>query len=252
MSENELAQAVPWEAEQFIPMPLSEVTLDWQIVKPAAVGKEMEKMKIFIVAAPTVLIKKYIDIAEMAGLNVAAIESESLALARALQTASSPFSILVNFGAKSTDLTIAAGQKILLTRSISTAGEALTRAIATNLVLEPGQAEEYKKAYGLEEKEAEGKIRKALLPVLDVLANEIQKTILAWKEKENQPLSGLILAGGSAGLAQIGLYLASKLGLEVQTADPFSSLTVDPNFIAKLKPNASLFSVAVGLAQKEI
>lgn len=252
MSEGELIQAVPWEAEQFVPMPMGEVTLDWQIVSRGEKGKVGEKMKILIVAAPTTLIKRYTTVLEMAGMNVAAVETEMIATVRALVSPSSPPSIVVNYGARSCDIAMVINGQIYFTRSISTAGDALTRAISSTLVLEPVQAEEYKKTYGLTENQLEGKIKKTIAPVLDVVSAEIRKAILSWKEKDATQFTGLILCGGSAGLPEISAYLAGQLGLEVQVADPFVSLTVDPNFVAKLKPNAPIFAVALGLAEKEI
>lgn len=252
MSEGELIQAVPWEAEQFVPMPMSDITLDWQIVSRAEKSKVGEKMKILIVAAPTALIKRYTTVLELAGLNVSAIETEMIAAVRALVSSSMPPTIVVNYGAKSCDIAMVIGGQIYFTRSVSTAGEALTRAISSSLALEPSQAEEYKKTYGLEEAQLEGKIKKTIAPVLDIVSGEIKKAILSWKEKDSTPFSGLILCGGTAGLPQISSYLAAQLGIEVQTADPFALLKVDPNFIVKLRPNAPLFAVAIGLAEKEV
>lgn len=252
MSEGELMQAIPWEAEQFVPMPMSDVTLDWQIVSRGEKGTVGEKMKILIVAAPTALIKRYTTVLELAGFNVSGIETEMIAAVRALTPTSSAPTIVVNYGARSCDIAMVINGQIYFTRSISTAGDALTRAISSTLSLETTQAEEYKKTYGLEENQLEGKIKKTIAPILNIAAEEIKKAILSWREKDNTPFSGLILCGGTAALPQISAYLASQLGLEVQIADPFSYLNVDPNFITKLRPNAPVFAVAVGLAEKEV
>ncbi len=253
MSENELAQAIPWEAEQFVPMPLSEVNLDWQIIfQGSKPGKVQEKTKVFIVAAPISLIDKYLKVLEMGGFKVAAIETEMIAAVRALVPKELPLVLLVNLGAKSCDLAVVQNGYLALTRSIPSAGEALTRAIATALSLDPLQAEEYKIAYGLAEDQFEGKIKNALSPVLEEMVSEIRKMILSWREKENENISNIILAGGTASLPAIGKFLTEKLETEIQIADPFSRMILDQNQIAGLKDKSALFAVALGLAQKEV
>ncbi|MFZ5366309.1 MAG: type IV pilus assembly protein PilM [Patescibacteria group bacterium] len=252
MNENELAQAVPWEAEQFVPMPLSEVTLDWQVVSRGTPGKVEEKIKVFLAAAPTTLVEKYVKILEMAGFSVAAVETEIIAASRALISSSAPPTLLINLGAKSTDLATVVKGQVVLTRSIPTAGEALTRAIATTLSLEVPQAEEYKIAYGLGENELEGKIKKAITPVFELVVSEVKKALFSWREKESETISSIILAGGTATLPQAGAFLTKQLGIEVQIADPFSQLVTTPSVIASLREKAPLFAVAVGLAEKEV
>lgn len=252
MSENELDQAVPWEAEQFIPVPLSQVTLDWQIVSRGEAGKVEQKMEVFLVAAPVALTQKYLKVIELAGFNPAAIETEIIAATRALVPSTSPPTMLIDFGAKTTDFAIVKKGKVVLTRSIPTAGEAFTRAISSALSLGTKQAEEYKIAYGLSEKELEGKIKGALAPIFDVVVKEIKKALAFWQEKEKEPVSSIILTGGTASLPEATPILTSALGIEVQIADPFVNLIKDEMVIKGLRENAPLFAVTIGLAQKEV
>jgi len=252
MSEDEVAQAINWEAEQFVPKPLSEVTLDWRIISKGEAGREMGQMKIFLVAAPKKLIEKYLKVMSLAGFEVVGIETEMVANARALILASASPTMILDFGAKTTDLAVIRAGQVISTRSIPTAGEAFTRAISSGLSLETAQAEEYKRAYGLEETQLEGKIKAALAPIFKVVIDEIKRTLQAWREKEKEPLSRLILAGGTANLPQASTILAHELGIEVQIADPFAQLEVGEEVMSSLKGNTCLFTAAVGLAQKEI
>lgn len=252
MGDNELAQAIPWQAEQFIPVPLEQVNLDWQVVARGGGGKGEEKMKILLVAAPLNLIQKYVRYVEMAGFKTAAVETEIVASARALIPPKSPPVMLVDFGAKTTDLAVVQDGYVVMTRSIPTAGEAFTRAIATTLSLTPAQAEEYKITYGLGENQLEGKVRKALTPIFEVVVAEIKKALSFWKQNEKEPISLIILTGGSANLPQAAPFFTKSLGIEVQIGDPFANLVPDEKILGSLRPNAPLFVVAVGLAEKEI
>lgn len=252
MNDDELAQAIPWEAEQFVPKPLNEVNLDWQVVSRGGLDKEAQPMKVLLVAAPKVLISKYLKVCSLAGFEVVAIETEMTAVARALVPPNASPTMLVDFGAKTTDLTIVDNGQVVMTRSIPTAGEAFTRAVSTGLALEITQAEEYKRAYGLAEKELEGKVKGALTPVFEAVSSEIKKALAFWQEKETKPVASVVLTGGTANLPEVSTLLARSLGIEVQLANPFSSLTAEEKAISSLKNNASVFAVAVGLAQKEI
>lgn len=252
MEQNELAQAVPWHAEQFVPLPLEQVNLDWQIVSRGVNEKKEEKIKVLLVAAPLTVIQKYVRFVEMAGFKIAAVETEIIASARALISKESPPTLLVDFGAKTTDVAVINKGAVVLGRSIPTAGEAFTRAIATSLSLTPAQAEEYKITYGLGETQLEGKVKKALIPVFEIVVGEVKKVLNFWRQNEKETISRVILAGGSANLPSAAPFFTEALGMEVQIGDPFVKLVPDERILGSLRPNAPLFVIAVGLAEKEI
>lgn len=254
MKESELAESIPYEAERFIPLPLSEVSLDWKILNKG--GKALggvEQMKVFLAAAPKTVVEKYLKVLELAGFEIAAMETEVIAAARALLPQTTKPSMLIDFGAKTTDLAIVHNGQVLMTRSLPTAGEAFTRAISSGLSLDLTQAEEYKRAYGLKTNQLEGKIKTSLAPVFEVVTAEIKKAIAFWNEKErNNPVSNIILSGGTANLPEATSTITNLLGVEVQIADPFANVTASEQIMSSLRGNACMFSVAVGLAQKEL
>lgn len=250
LSAQELESALKWEAEQYIPLPLEEVTLSFEIVgKTKEAGKE--KNEVLLAAAPKTLIEKAIKVLKAAGLNPISLEMEMTALARSLVSQDEQTVFLVDFGAKATDLAIVEGGKIVLIHSVPTAGEALTRAISFQLGLEPTQAEAYKRAYGVDREKLEGKVSEAIEPVLKVIIGEIQKMINFYQEK-GKTVQRLVLVGGTAGLPEAGTFLTKKLNLEVQIGNPFAQVLQD-ELLAKIPPEErSLYAVAVGLAMKEI
>jgi len=252
MSDDELAQALQWEAEQFIPMPIKDVSLDSMVVSQGKKGQVEQQMEVLVVAAPNNLIKKYQQIIAMAGFRLVAIETELVAAARALLAAGSPASIIVDFGAMTTDIAIVRNGLLCFSRSIPSAGQAFTRAISTTLSLETGQAEQYKTAYGLTEKKLEGKVKEAITPVVNLVVNEIKKAIQFWQEKEKEAIKTIILSGGSANLPEVTSFLTKAIGVEVQVADPFVLLLKDEKQIANFRQSTPFFPVAVGLAMKEV
>ncbi len=251
MTEKELEQTIGLQAESVIPKPMSEVSFDWRVVEDEKTEKT-GKLKVLIIAAPLTLTAGYLKVLKMAGLEPLSLESESLALVRFIQTSVGRKNVLVfNWGMKSADIIIVKNGDFYLNRSLASSGEALTRAINIGLGLDIVAAEEYKKTYGLSS-EVEGKVGKAIQPLLGTLINEIKKAVNFFEEKEQEKLQMMILTGGSSLLYGVTEYFAKTLGLEVQISNPFYGLTIDPAHLETLRKNTPIFSVVAGLAVKEI
>lgn len=252
LSDEELRAALKWEAERFIPIPLEEVSYDYQVVGQTK-EDQREKLEILIVAAPKRLIEKITKILKVADLTPVSLETEVVALSRSLIVPDSEVSILVDLGARATDIAIVEGGQVVFSRSTATGGEAFTRAIATGLGMEKAQAEEYKKAYGVDPKKLEGKVQSAIGPILEVIVKEIEKAIRFYQSNKKKPINRIILAGGTAGLPEVVSLLAQKLSLEIQVGNPFVRLEKDEKVLAKIPAGiAPLYAVAIGLALKEV
>lgn len=252
LSEEELSSAIKWEAEQYVPIPLEEVTLAHQVVGQIKVDKQ-QKIQVLIVAAPKRLVDKTLKVLKTAGLNTVGLETEIVAMARSLVAPDGEVALVVDLGAKATDMAVVEGGLVVFSRSIATAGEALTRAVATSLGLDPTQAEAYKKAYGVDPQKLEGKVREAIGPILDVVVKEIEKTVEYYRSESKKTVKRVILSGGTAGLPEAVSLMASKLSLEIQVGDSFTQIKIDELLKKQLaRIQTPLYAVAVGLAMKEI
>lgn len=251
LSEEELTSALKWEAEQYVPIPLSEVTLAHQVIGETTQDTR-QKTEVLLVAAPNRLIDKLLKVLKTAGLNPISLETEILAMSRSLVAPDSEATLLVDLGARATDIAIVEKGQVAFTRSISTAGEALTRAVAGALGLEAGQAEEYKKAYGVDPGKLEGKVSQAIEPILEVIVKEMEQAIQFYQQEKEKTVKRIVLTGGTAILPEVVPLLVKKLTFETQIGDPFSRIVKD-SLLAKIPKNDLLFyAVAVGLAMKEI
>ena len=253
MSGKELKTAMQWESEQYLPVPLDDVSLDYKVI--GNVGA-VDKIDVLLVAAPLTLTKKYLKIIGDAGLEVAGLETEALAAARSLVglNSSSPTTLIVSIGAGTTDISIVSGGFIRFTRSISTGGEAFARAVSQELGFEIGRAKEYMRSYGLEESQLEGKVMKAIKPIFDVVVSEVKRSIAYYTARQKDDLiKRVIVSGGVASLPGVLVYLAAALNLEVQIADPWGGLIVPEKFgREELEDVGPGFAVAVGLALKDV
>lgn len=249
LSDRELSTAIKWEAEQYIPLPLDQVNLDYTILRDAK-DTGTKKMEVLLVAAPKSLLGTYLSILELAELNPVIAETEVIATTRALARSlvNVKSVLIVSMGAQTTDLAILRGGVLTLTRSISAGGNALTRALAQGLDFTQMQADEYLKTYGLQQDKLEGKIVTAVKPIMDTIISEIRRALAFYQEKyRDEHVQLVILSGGSARVPGMVTTAAKALGLEVQLANPWVGVTREPRFNV-LTTEGPNFCVAVGLA----
>lgn len=255
LSERELASAIRWEAEQYIPLPLEEVHMDFSIVGKSLDQEGNAKLDVLLVAAPKSLIDRFSKILDLADLEVAAMETEIISASRALLPPfqdKSPTVMVVNFGARTTDFSIIRGGIITFTRSVPTGGSSFTKAVAQDLGFPFGQAEEFKKTYGLRQDQLEGKIYHALKPIFFIIVEEIKRALVFFQNKfPDEGVATIILSGGSAKLPGFVEALVEQVGIETQIGNPWSRIEKNRERFGKLEEESAVFAVATGLAMRE-
>lgn len=255
LTDKEIKSTIQWEAEQYVPIPISEVRLDWQVLsKPKEKGPSA-KVEVLLVAAPKVLINKYLKTVSAAGLTAVSLETEITAVVRSLvqRVEGTPTTMVISLGASTTDLSIVSANQISFTRSIATGGLALARGVAQSLSFELDQATEYMKTYGLDATQLEGKVMQAIKPIFDVVVNEIRRALAYYVGKHPEyTVKRVVLTGGTAMLPGLVLYLAEALGIEVQLGDPWAGVSLPSQVSSRLTQEGTSYAVAVGLALKSI
>ena len=248
LSDKELTAAINYEAEQYIPLPIKDVVLQYQILNRPKKATSDAKMDVFLVAAPKRVVDKYLKVAKDAGLKVEALETESAALVRALTNSGDPSSIIVSVGAMSTELVIVIGGNVFFTRSVSVGGTTLTKAIMDEFNLPMKQAEEYKRTYGVLQDKVSGRVADVIVPNLETVAGEILRAVEFAKGRvPNAPVRRAIITSGGAFLPGLSGFLVQRTGLEVSIGDPFRFF--EKNKLAmSFSGQGSMYSVATGLA----
>lgn len=247
LKDNEIMDALRFEAETFVPYPLDEVSIDYEIIEKDEAGR----LSIFVIAAKNDLINNYIKLFRSVGLEIVSLESPSLALRRVLKLGMPMVErvVAIDIGEKNSDVFSVNKNNVYFARVLSVGGESLTRAISLNLSLDVASAEEYKKAYGMKESELEGKIRAAVMPVFNDISEEIRKTLALFNEDIGRPAELLVLTGGGANLPGMAEELTRILGIEVQVLQPFINIeTTKTQTAVNLITDGSRFSLSVGLA----
>lgn len=249
LTDKELSAAINWEAEQYVPLPIKDVILQYKIVnRPQSVT---DKMDVLLIAAPKRVVQKYLTIVKGAGLKADFMETESAALVRSLTRPSDPPTIIVSMGALSTELVIAQGGNVMFTRSIASGGFNLTRAIMAEFNLPQKQAEDYKHTYGILEDKLSGKVAAILKPILDIIISEILKAVeFSRGHVANSQVARVVICGGGAFLPGLSGFLVERTSLEVSLGDPWVDFE-KTGIITKLAGQGSVYAVACGLAMRE-
>lgn len=248
MPESEIRSTIRYQAEQNIPLKLSEVRLDWQVIGQSADGTTVSVM---IIAAPITKVQKMIKIAEGAELDVNAIEVDAVASARAL-IAGEPLFMIINIGKYLTELTVVKNNVVAHTRTIPIGGQVITRAIAQGLSVDEVQAEQLKRKFGIEKDKMEGRIFAAANPVLNDLREEIDRSIKYYFDKFGENISLIKLSGGASRTLGIQLFLSTELGVNIVYGNPWGLVSFRNDVMNQLSQNAQEFDVAVGLAMRGI
>jgi len=131
--------------------------------------------------------------------------------------------------------------------SHQTGSTMITRALMNSFNLTFEKAEEYKKAYGLDARQAEGKIAQAIVPIIQTILGDLKNTLTFYNQKNPvNPIGRIFLGGGGSLMPGFPELLATNLNLEIIPLDVFAGLTGEIPTTGQLA-----FSVAAGLAKRK-
>jgi type IV pilus assembly protein PilM len=235
LSNNDLAEAVRTEAEQYIPMPLDELYIDHSII-----SRNDKDMEVLAVAVPRKIVDSYTDLASVLGLEVVAIESTIGAASRLFVQAESSDvpTVLIDFGSVSSDITIYDGT-LIVTGTIPGGGDSFTNLIADALKVSKPEAHIIKTKYGLGVSKKQKEITTVMVPLLEQIVKEIRRMIRYYEERgtTDKKISQVVTMGGGANMPGLSEYLTSALRLAVRMCDPWQHLDFrhleHPNSIEK-------------------
>lgn len=222
LSEKELTEAVKFEAEQYIPVPIEELYIDY------VVGSTNEgNNEVLAVAVPKKIIDSYMRFFEVIGLEVCAIETTISAASRLIaktdRSADTP-SVLIDLGSVSVDISIY--DKILVVNgTVPGGGENFTSKIKDRLNVSASEADVIKQRYGLSISKKQAEIRQALNPQLEQLIKEIRRVFRYYEERTEgkKTIGQVIVMGGGANMPGLADYLTDSLRLPTRTCSFWGS-----------------------------
>ena len=255
MSADELGESIHWEAEQYIPFDIQDVSLDYEILEGAAEGGNMD---VLLVAVKKDKISDYTSVITQAGKTPRIVDVDVFALQNCYEinygTDSGRVVALLNLGAAITNVNIVRGSSSLFNRDIAVGGNLATDALQKDLGLPFETAEALKRG-----EQVEGTLPDNVFPVLQTTAenivSEIQKTFDFFKATtQEERIDQVYLAGGSSRLQGLRELLMERLETQVEILNPFNALTVsakdvDAEMVNRMGPAAA---IAVGLAVRKV
>ena len=248
LNDAELASAIGWQAEQHIPIPLEELSLEYEVLYRPSKKEKNVPMRVLMIGVRKEIINKYLNVFLDMGVEPKILETQAVSILRALQFTPEDLSTLVvNLGAATMSMFIVAAGEMKFVFSTLSGGNLLTKTLAQSINLEEVQAEQYKRTYGLNEAQFQGKVREALLPSTDTLIAEMVKAIQFYDHESVQDqIKRVLLCGGSASLPGLVEYVTKKLGVEVLVSAPFA--TSSGEIPTENQPG---FTVCMGLIMRE-
>lgn len=221
--EEELHEAVTLEAEQYIPVPIDELYLDYNVINRTDKGIEL-----LAVAVPKKIVDSYMLLVRMLGLEPVAFDSSINAGARLFNKQGEHNdipAILIDFGSGSADITVY-DKTIIVTGTIPCGGDIFTELIASKLKVSHEEAHIIKTKYGLGKSKRQADIVEALGPSIEQLVKEIRRMIRYHEERSGskQKIGQIVTMGGGANMPGLSEYLTSMLRLPVRMCDPWQNL----------------------------
>jgi type IV pilus assembly protein PilM len=256
MSQEELAESIQWEAEQYIPFDVEDVNIAYQILKGTNLAGD-GNMDVLLVAAKKDKINDYTGVVSQAGKSPALVDVDVFALQNAYEMNyeidSGLTCALANVGANVTNVSVLKGNSSIFWRDISVGGSQYNDAIRRELNLSFEQSEQLKRG-----EEVEGVPPGAVDPIIasvnDYVGAEIQKTLDFFKNTTpGESIDKILVTGGGSRVPNLLESLGERFGIPVERMDPFQRVTVDESLSEEtLDELSSCGAIAVGLASRKV
>jgi type IV pilus assembly protein PilM len=250
MNKKEVDNAIIFEARKYIPMPMNDIVIDWQLMGDKDTTKGNNS--VLVMAIPKVVVNQYKTIAESCGLELTALEAEVLGLKRSLIKPEDGTTCLVEIGYQSTNISIVDNDYVKVSISYDVAGKDLTFGVAETLGIDVMEAENLKREYGLDSKR-NVEVADALVPVLAIICDKVKKIIREFEVKEGKRVGKILLSGGGVRMTGILDFFRVIFGEEeyfknmnILIGDAFYKVNYYPKLETRLRDINSCFSIAIG------
>lgn len=254
---------IRYEAERYIPFPIDEVTLDFDVLDDPSTLPEDGQMEVVIAAVPNDIVGRHIETLNMAGLQPTIVDVKSFAALRAIgkQHAVKPDEVVLalEIGASSSVIGLVRGERLLMSRNINVAADDFTTALQRAFDMDFSAAEALKLGYkadagGLADGSAHSpaRIAEALRPAMIELITEVRRSLEFYRVQSGDLIiDQMLLAGGGAKLSGLTAAMSEALGIPTEVVNTWGSLTLTGNDQA-LRDHGPEYTVPLGLALRGV
>jgi type IV pilus assembly protein PilM len=250
MNRAELAEAIPWEAEQYIPFDLEDVQLDYQVVSSGAT------LDVLLVAAKKDRIDDRAAVIAQAGRQPIVLDIEAFALVNAYAVnypeRNDALTALIHVGRSTTIACLLEQGQPAFTRDISVGGRLYTETLQRELGVDAAMAERIQRGQVPSEVSRDQAVR-LLRETTAQLILEIRKTVDFYRATAPvEKVSRLVVSGGACGAEGLVELLATEFNAPVDVFDPFRRIAKPKNLsgAADIEGSGPAYAFAVGLAMR--
>ncbi len=261
VDDEKLAQMIPVEARKYIPVPITEVALDWIVIPKTAEEEaamtgdpKKDRIQVMIVAIHNQVLNKYEDIVKKIGLTEGTtFEIEVYSSIRATIGRDLSPMMFIDMGAGITKLALVEQGIIKNAHIISRGSQEITIALSRALNISIAKAEKMKRDIGLLGKDEEGKKASEIIEsTVSYIFTEANRVLLGYQNKNNKTVSRVVLTGGGVLLKGLSEHAKKWMEAEVVFGDSFSKIETPAFLQAVLTDAGPEFSVSIGLALKRL
>ncbi|MES2817792.1 MAG: pilus assembly protein PilM [Pseudomonadota bacterium] len=254
LTDDELENQLKIEADQYIPYPLEEVAIDFDVQGPAA--RNADRVEVLLAACR----KENVEVREaalaLAGLTAKVVDVEAYALERAYELLASQLGsghdeltvALVDIGATMTTLSVLHNGRTIYTREQLFGGKQLTEEVQRRYGLSVEEAGLAKKQGGLpDDYESE-----VLQPFKDAVVQQVSRSLqFFFAAGQFNDVDYILLAGGTASVPDLDRLIQQKIGTPTLVANPFADMALSGKVNASaLASDAPALMIACGLAMR--
>lgn len=254
LTEDEMEQQIELEADQYIPYPLEEVNLDFEVIGPSE--NDPERIDILLAASRSENVDIRIAAIELAGLKAKIVDVEAYAMENAFsliipqlpEQGIDQTIAIIDVGATMTTLNVMHDRKTIYTREQVFGGKQLTEEIQRRYGLSYEEAGMAKRQGGL----PDNYVPEVLEPFKDAMTQQVSRSLqFFYGSSQYNNVDHIVLAGGSAMIPGIDEMIANKLGVHTSVANPFTNMTLASRVKAQsLSNDAPALMIAAGLAMR--
>ncbi len=254
MPEEQLYESIHFEAEQYIPFDIKDVNLDFQILGNSE--HNPNQMNVLLVAAKKDMINEYINLIEMANLNLGIIDIDAFALQNIYEInyeSKGENVALIDIGASKTSVNILKNNISVFMRDVSLGCNQINNRIISMLNCTMSEAEEIKLGKQTDKMSAD-ELKEIRSSVVSDWNDEIRRALdFFYSTNPDDEIKQIVLSGGGANIKELRELLALQTSAEVKTINPFERFEIDHHLnMDHLKQMAPQAAIAMGLAIRRL
>ncbi len=241
MEEDEIDSAVQFHARQYIPLPVSEVSLDWFLDGEIEKGKEI---KINLIAIPNEVVTQYQEIANICKIEIVSLEGEMIPLVRAFARDIEDVTAILDMGEQTMLLTITEKGKLKTTHSLEFSASSVIQQLASFSDVKYNEARKLLSEYGLKEKS----IEKVVSVRLRAIFSEAMRAITTFERNENKTVNEIIITGGFSSIPNIAEHIQSFTKKNVSKKNCFEGVKYPEVLEKTMIDKSRSYGIALGTA----